>query len=760
MESGQHAVSGGRPGDYHTPLLDWSRRFWKSAEFDFRMASEDGSIGAIPPAMVMMAMPNPLFMGFKTQSTLNMISLVLVVLVVVALMDVVNILHHIFCNFGALIGVCLFVPYALGSVLACLSNDMIAKQVTGVAHQNAEFAKLEKLFRAQLDELKGVEEQLTQVAQQMGGNVNEVDDVLVRIDRWTNLNAMTAALDAFKEADSGYGNSDRQLSGQELEDFFRSTDEVWAKALPEDLLHSFQKTAIASNYEISLKYIMLIMFAVCTRPTNGPKKAVGLVLLLLFAMEPQQNDRLTQVLEYFSKPLKDNSSYGPSKLKGVLEMAQRRAVVGVKSSSKASRAIAPKSKGNGVSGLEAPLMKGEKSGNAPQDMIPVDRMLPIAVAIMNADSWPVEAQVSELPPPAVQTKANVLPGPPVAGSAVSRDIRARTLSLDGRKPVVSRSLTIKSAPKKICSAALMEIKTTVLPSFAAGRPIRSESQPVVAGNSKSAKKRGPFTPRTFDSTVLDICKALHQVQAWCVLRASPYMKSMKPYMEGTDIYLYPIYVFPVIALGVIAFMFLWLLLVSMKASDCSQARYWYLALGILLCAAFLHANPDLFVTVVRLQFEIEGFLANNIVFRANLDTYEDKIKCLKVAEASMKGLNERFGGSLDKANQELEREEAIAKDGIVMSSSSFLTMYCDKDGKEQLVGEEFEDAMDVFRCIFGGVFRDFPAREDEMRAGLASCPQFIAMGVKVDKLVEILPLVLQAEKGQIAQMVQQAYSSA
>lgn len=258
----------------------------------------------------------------------------------------------------------------------------------------------------------------------------------------------------------------------------------------------------------------------------------------------------------------------------------------------------------------------------------------------------------------------------------------------------------------------------------------------------SSKGHGAGVMDRFPGTGADISSTVQKVQDKLVMCFNPLLKPLKPFLEGYDIYLYPVYVFPTISLFAMIIMLLWWLFT--KGSAWLTCTTWYLEAGILVTALFLHANPDLFITNIRLQYQVNRFKFNNATLRSNLKQQEEKVKGLKASAKALDEMKGRFRGNFDQASAELQGLEAAGKDNIVKYAERFCQMYSDKNADDKIsAGEEFNDAIMTMRCIFSGICPDFKEREALLRECLKVDSKAQTEGISVDVFSKLICFTIQ-----------------
>lgn len=231
---------------------------------------------------------------------------------------------------------------------------------------------------------------------------------------------------------------------------------------------------------------------------------------------------------------------------------------------------------------------------------------------------------------------------------------------------------------------------------------------------------------------------VQKVQEKLTLCCGPLLRPLKPYMESYDIYRYPVDVFPMIALAAIIVMCIWWLV---KGNTWLRDTFtFYLDIGLLVSALFLHANPDLFITNVRLQYQVERFRFNNATFKNLLELQEQKLQGLKASAGAIDCLNNRFQGSFEAAQSQLHNMEASAKDNFFRYAKRCVGLYSDMNMDGSISpGEELNDAMLTSRCLFSGICPDFKQREEL----LMSTFSLHSEGVKVIDFSEIISRAIQ-----------------
>jgi len=213
--------------------------------------------------------------------------------------------------------------------------------------------------------------------------------------------------------------------------------------------------------------------------------------------------------------------------------------------------------------------------------------------------------------------------------------------------------------------------------------------------------------------------------------------------EEFNVMYYYVYAFSIFVLAIGIFMYIW--------PGHGFVR-WVCGTGLLTCGIFLMMNSDLVVTFIRLQREVGRFKENNKQFEKSIERQAAEVRRLRIAADAFDQIDQKFGGSVEKAAEMLESLEATAQSNITMNAKTMCRMYCDSDKDKQIdAGAEMDNAFDMLSSVFGGIYPKFQDRADKMKEGFNASPSFKKAsaeggGVKVGKFAEIFEMCLQPHK--------------
>eukprot|EP00928_Gymnodinium_smaydae_P031383 TRINITY_DN23045_c0_g1_i1.p1 TRINITY_DN23045_c0_g1~~TRINITY_DN23045_c0_g1_i1.p1 ORF type:complete len:822 (+),score=241.96 TRINITY_DN23045_c0_g1_i1:49-2466(+) len=768
MASGGKAV--GAAG-YHSPLLTWTHKFWTSKALPITQA-EDGSVMSVA-----LAVPGPFFMGYETAGVMRVVGLSFFGL---GFMGAVECLPWAFGNLevGPALGVLFFIPLVALAALTTTSFEGVSDQVDEIASQNALYDSEEKRCKAQLAELQGVAAQLASIAGDAQTSVAEINEVLDGIDRDVKLKTLTTVLDNFSDEDD---LKDKRLSGGELDYFFDGCRAVMEKQCTKHKLDDFIEAAVRTNYVLTLRFMMLWVTAACTR-RDSHHKCIAICMLLRFGMEPVKKkigdpNWLERVVAYIGPSLEKDKTYGKGKLKKELQALQPKGgaaaaqgaglaeplLQGGDPTSDGDSGMVPcpslfpialavvnvakwvvpdipatgssASQGAGTAAPAAPPAPAPSAADEPERLPeqpaapPVTYGAPPPAAPMTYGA-PAPPMTYGAPPPMTygapapnRLGAAARPPPDILGLALGR--QAASAAAAPAAPMVygappppmtygapAPPMTYGAPPPPVTYGA--PPPPTALPA-----PVTMAAGVKKLGRGKVKKSGSAF--QHLKEVVLDFVQRVQEVVVR-VLR--PVLDKCGGFLKSYDLYLYPIYVIPAFALGFEGIMLIWLFIPKFTTALLLWSLY--LMFGTFAGAAFMHANPDILVTYFKLNFQLAGFWANNVTFRKNLNAQEEHIRSLRVAGDALQELNTRFGGNLQSAQSMLASMDADGKDEITRVSSKFSRMYSDKDGNDLIsAGAELDDALATMKTIYAGVFRDFAARSEGIKAGLRKNPAFL-----------------------------------
>lgn len=168
--------------------------------------------------------------------------------------------------------------------------------------------------------------------------------------------------------------------------------------------------------------------------------------------------------------------------------------------------------------------------------------------------------------------------------------------------------------------------------------------------------------------------------------------------------------------------------------------------GMLVTGIFLVTQSDLIVTYFRLQKETGRFKENNKKFKENLKAQKAEIQKLKRAEKAFEKLNASFGGSLEKAEEELGELEASARDKIGQGANQMLMMYA-ANKERNVPEEELDSAVQMLGLLYCRIYKDFKERMDSMKEAIRSSERFKkAKGLEADRLGKVFRETLGADE--------------
>mmetsp|Transcript_2102 Transcript_2102/g.4783 ORF Transcript_2102/g.4783 Transcript_2102/m.4783 type:complete len:659 (-) Transcript_2102:143-2119(-) len=204
-------------------------------------------------------------------------------------------------------GAALLMLLGIFAALAAYAAEGLNNEVSEVHNQNNEYAAALPNLEAQVDQLGEVEKQLNNVQGQLKGGLLALNRIMDTIDRDANVAVLTTILDAFTEEDHDFGNKNMMLQGEELKSFFQSCKRTFEKEFPDDEFEAFQKLCIEKDYPLSLRAILTPVALLCSAGGGGRRKAQACILLYLFALEPESEERLNAAVDFVGPAL---SSWG------------------------------------------------------------------------------------------------------------------------------------------------------------------------------------------------------------------------------------------------------------------------------------------------------------------------------------------------------------------------------------------------------------------------------------------------------------------
>jgi len=143
-------------------------------------------------------------------------------------------------------------------------------------------------------------------------------------------------------------------------------------------------------------------------------------------------------------------------------------------------------------------------------------------------------------------------------------------------------------------------------------------------------------------------------------------------------------------------------------------------IGSLVTGVFLLLNADLFVTYIRLRREAAAFRANNAKYQESLREQKKEIAKLQETEKAFKVLDAKFGGSMDRANEEIEQIRLTAKDGIASTINQVAVIKRMKVVTSEQMGTFLDSICHLYICIF----HDLPERVEEMKKGMSQSEKY------------------------------------
>jgi len=158
--------------------------------------------------------------------------------------------------------------------------------------------------------------------------------------------------------------------------------------------------------------------------------------------------------------------------------------------------------------------------------------------------------------------------------------------------------------------------------------------------------------------------------------------------------------------------------------DLGHIRHPHLAkvitVGSFTTGSFLLMNADLIVTYMRLKAEALRFKGHNTAYKNSLRAQKQEIKRLRELEKAVKILDDKFGGEMDKAGQELESLKQNTK-GNIMSTIKQLTMAYKM---EVVKAEQMSDFLEKVTDLYIRVFPDMSKRMEEAKRGMQGSDKY------------------------------------
>eukprot|EP00747_Dinoflagellata_sp_TGD_P063002 gnl/TRDRNA2_/TRDRNA2_153269_c0_seq1.p1 gnl/TRDRNA2_/TRDRNA2_153269_c0~~gnl/TRDRNA2_/TRDRNA2_153269_c0_seq1.p1 ORF type:complete len:363 (+),score=77.27 gnl/TRDRNA2_/TRDRNA2_153269_c0_seq1:87-1091(+) len=176
---------------------------------------------------------------------------------------------------------------------AAFSHELLADEVSKMSDENDEYENSNKEMQNKVTELGGVADRMKSEAQSLQGGMDAFYKVLSNLHRQVALSELDAILNAFLQADGGdYGNQDKRLQGDEVDDFLSSCNNTLKQACPQFDIEAFKAHAKRQG-GLGLREIKMIIQAVVNDMNDdsdsGKVNTKSMLELAQFGLVPKDN---------------------------------------------------------------------------------------------------------------------------------------------------------------------------------------------------------------------------------------------------------------------------------------------------------------------------------------------------------------------------------------------------------------------------------------------------------------------------------------
>lgn len=239
------------------------------------------------------------------------------------------------------------------------------------------------------------------------------------------------------------------------------------------------------------------------------------------------------------------------------------------------------------------------------------------------------------------------------------------------------------------------------------------------------------------------------------------MEELEAHFETFVPFQYTVYLLDLLAVMMIAYPFVLIFLVkrvglSMMAiiGSCFMA----------FCGIFLGMNATLFASMLRLRHEVGKFKETNAAFESDINENATIIRKLQKAAVAFKEIDKQFGGSVQKAVENVDKVRATLRMKIAMNCQKLIRLYADTGTSRSLEkGVELDHTFEVLKNVFSGVIEDYAERSAKFKDTLYKNEDFLSHGAvdvnvfskameaalleeDVDSVAKVVEAVLEDEK--------------
>eukprot|EP00747_Dinoflagellata_sp_TGD_P187298 gnl/TRDRNA2_/TRDRNA2_44873_c0_seq1.p1 gnl/TRDRNA2_/TRDRNA2_44873_c0~~gnl/TRDRNA2_/TRDRNA2_44873_c0_seq1.p1 ORF type:complete len:385 (-),score=68.98 gnl/TRDRNA2_/TRDRNA2_44873_c0_seq1:204-1250(-) len=214
----------------------------------------------------------------------------------------------------------LLLIFAAGlSATAAAAHEGLAKQVSAIAVENDKYALSNIKLGQQISTLGKYADRLQDEAKKFEGGIEALEGTLEGLSQYVHVEQLVTVIRAFTSADGGaYGDRDRHIDPEEVDDFLAGCSHILEKELPDFDIKDLRKAA--QHHGISLCNVTLIISAMlCHEDGECPKKGRALLDLVLFFLEPWDNERLENAVTQLGPGLSSETQFGDTRLRAELE---------------------------------------------------------------------------------------------------------------------------------------------------------------------------------------------------------------------------------------------------------------------------------------------------------------------------------------------------------------------------------------------------------------------------------------------------------
>jgi len=209
----------------------------------------------------------------------------------------------------------LLVIASITATIAAMTHEGLRQQVDVVKDQNNQYGQNILHLKAQMNGFNNVERRLRDVKEHYQLNEEDLDSVIRKIDLLSDIEQVGTVMRAYTDADYFMGDKNRILQAGELDSFLADIADLLQRNLPE--LNLAEMKSAARNTGLTLPMVILIVNAMVTarKPDDGPARSRAIIALLLYSLDPRDNQRFKIAHESLSQVVSVSEHFGGTGLK-------------------------------------------------------------------------------------------------------------------------------------------------------------------------------------------------------------------------------------------------------------------------------------------------------------------------------------------------------------------------------------------------------------------------------------------------------------